>query len=68
VDLSGGRGGSNLTEGGYAAIGALTQCVVEGKTLGRDLWTSRTPENYYPATLRAMTVLAAQMRFPSCLR
>ena len=68
VDLAGGRSGSNLTEGGYASIGALTQCVVEGKTLGRDLWTSRTPENYYPATLRIMAVLAAQMRFPSCLR
>ncbi len=39
-----------------------------GKALGRDLSTSRTPENYYPATLRIMTVLAAQMRFPSCLR
>lgn len=68
VDLAGGRNGGNLTEGGYAAIGALTQCVVEGKALGRDLATSRTPENYYPATLRIMTVLAAQMRFPSCLR
>ena len=68
VDLAGGRSGGNLSEGGYAAIGALTQCVVESRALGRDLWSSRAPENYYPATLRIMAVLAAQMRFPSCLR
>ena len=68
VDLSAGRESGAFREGGYAAIGALTQCVVEGRQLGHDLVTSRTPENYYPATLRIMTVLAAQMRFPSCLR
>lgn len=68
VDLNGGRSGGNLSEGGYAAIGALTQCAVEGKPFGHELMNPRAPENYYPATLRIMAVLAAQMRFPSCLR
>lgn len=68
VDLNGGRESGGLREPGYAAIGDLALCVVDGQPLRRELVTARAPENYYPATLRLLTVLAAQMRFPSCMR
>lgn len=68
VDLSGGREAGALREPGYASIGELALCAVDGKPMRHDLLTSRAPENYYPATLRILAVLAAQMRFPSCLR
>jgi endo-1,4-beta-D-glucanase Y len=68
VDLAGGREAGAFSEAGYGAVGALATCVVEHQPLGHDLIASRTPENYYPATLRILALLAAQMRFPSCLR
>ncbi len=68
IDISTGRESGALGEGGYAAIGALTMCAVEGRPLDRSILQSRGPENYYPATLRILSILAAQMRFPSCLR
>lgn len=68
VDVSTGREAGALSEGGYATIGSLVMCVVEGRQLDRAAFTARGPENYYPATLRILTVLATQMRFPSCLR
>ena len=68
IDVSTGREAGSFAEGGYAAVGSLALCAVEGQPLGRDALGSRTPENYYPATLRIMSILAAQMRFPSCLR
>jgi endoglucanase len=68
VDVSTGREAGAFGEGGYGAIGSLALCVAEGKPLDRASLVARGPENYYPATLRILTILAAQMRFPSCLR
>jgi endoglucanase len=68
IDVSTGREAGSFAEGGYGAVGSLALCAVENRALGRDALVSRTPENYYPATLRLLTILAAQMRFPSCLR
>jgi endoglucanase len=68
IDVSTNREAGSFSEGGYAAIGALTLCAAEGRPLDRATLTGRGPENYYPATLRVLAILAAQMRFPSCLR
>ena len=68
IDVSTGREAGSFAEGGYGAVGSLTQCAVEGRALDRDAVIARAPENYYPATLRILSILAAQMRFPSCLR
>jgi endoglucanase len=55
-------------ETGYAAIGALTMCAVEAKSIPNDIRTVRVDENYYPVTLHLLALVAAQMRYPSCLR
>ncbi|MDE2362201.1 MAG: cellulase [Hyphomicrobiales bacterium] len=68
VDISSGREASGFGESGYQAIGALALCVTDGKPLDRGALVAHGPENYYPATLRILVNLAAQMRFPSCLR
>ena len=68
VDISTGREAGAFGEPGYSAIGALAMCAAEGRPIERSMLTPRGPENYYPATLRILTALAAQMRFPSCLR
>ncbi len=68
VDVATGREAGSFGEAGYGAIGALALCAAEGRPLERNALSARGPENYYPATLRLMATLAAQMRFPSCLR
>ncbi|GAC1328660.1 MAG: glycosyl hydrolase family 8 [Beijerinckiaceae bacterium] len=68
VDLASGRDIETYGETGYAAVPALTLCVTDEQTVPVELRTSFPSENYYPATLRAMALIALQMRYPSCLR
>ena len=58
----------SFEEPGYAAIGALALCAVESQPLAAEARTMRADENYYPATLHMLTLIAAEMRYPSCLR
>ena len=68
IDVSTGREAGSFGEGGYQTVAALALCAAEGRPLDRSVLIARAPENYYPATLRILSILAAQMRFPSCLR
>jgi endoglucanase len=68
VDLASGRDLETYGEAGYAAVPALTLCVTEEQSIPAELRTSSPSENYYPATLRALALIALQMRYPSCLR
>ncbi|MEA2841048.1 MAG: endoglucanase [Methylobacteriaceae bacterium] len=68
VDLASGRDVETYGESGYAAVPALTLCVTDEQTVPAELRTSSPLENYYPATLRALALIALQMRYPSCLR
>jgi endoglucanase len=68
VDLASGRDIETYGETGYAAVPALTLCVTDEQAVPAELRASSPSENYYPATLRALALIALQMRYPSCLR
>lgn len=68
VDVASGRQTGGSDESGYAAIGALTACAYEGARWPAQLRSVRTGENYYPVTLHLLSLAAARMRYPSCLR
>jgi endoglucanase len=68
VDLASGRDVETYGESGYASVPALTLCVTDEQVVPAELRTSSPSENYYPATLRALALIALQMRYPSCLR
>ncbi|NBN64939.1 cellulase [Microvirga tunisiensis] len=65
VDLTTGTPGDRLTDRGYRAIADLVRCVMEGTPMPADL---RVPsdEPYYPATLRALALVAVKQRYPEC--
>jgi endoglucanase len=56
-----------MAEPGYRALAALIACVLEGTSVPKDLLKPAV-ENYYPATLRLLSVIAGQMRYASCYR
>lgn len=67
VDLASGNR-TLLPERGYAAIVALTACATGGRPLGASLQTPQPEtEDYYPATLHLLVLVAAAMRHPRCL-
>jgi endoglucanase len=68
VDVSTGKDVARFGETGVEAISALTSCAVAGAKLPSEFAAGRADENYYPATLRMLALVAAQMRYPSCLR
>jgi endoglucanase len=68
VDLASGRDIETYGESGYTAVPALTLCVTDEQAVPAELRTASPSENYYPATLRALALIALQMRYPSCLR
>lgn len=68
VDVTSGRETDAFREPGYAAIADLLECVSGEAKSGMNLSQQRAPQNYYPATIHLMSVLAAQMRYPSCSR
>ena len=67
VDITNGRE-TSFGEPGYGAVAALTLCATQNQPLDAGFFAFRQDENYYPATLRLLSVLAAQMRYPSCVR
>ncbi len=68
VDVASGRDVGSFGEAGIGAIAALVSCVVEGTKLPADFAASHANENYYPATLHMLALVAAQMRYASCFR
>lgn len=67
VDVASGRDAGAFAGSGAAAIGALIACVSDNATLPADFTAGRASEDYYPATLHMLALVAAQMRYPSCL-
>lgn len=67
VDVSTGKDAGVFGGSGIASIGALVACVVEGTKLPAAFSSPKADEDYYPATLHMLALLAAQMRYPSCL-
>ncbi|QGM48173.1 cellulase [Methylocystis heyeri] len=68
VDVATGKDIGSFGETGIGAIGALTACAFEGSKAPPQLLASHSDENYYPATLHMLALVAMQMRYPSCLR
>lgn len=68
IDLAGGTQAEALTEAGYKSVAALVQCAVGRTPFPVELRGVIPSENYYPATLRLMALIAVKMRYPSCLR
>jgi endo-1,4-beta-D-glucanase Y len=68
VEVSSGRDTETLSEAGYSSIGALVMCTLDQTAIPASLRAPRDADNYYPATLHLMTLLAVQMRYGSCLR
>jgi endoglucanase len=67
VDVLTGRKVDAFAESGFASIASLVSCVVDGTPLSRSFLQPRANENYYPATLHLLAVIAAQMRYRSCM-
>lgn len=65
VDLVGGRDLEPFADPGYRAIAALVACSLEGTRFPDDLRTAEV-DHYYPATLRALALIAVNTRHPTC--
>jgi endo-1,4-beta-D-glucanase Y len=68
VDVANGVEVGKFGDAGVGAIGALTACVVEGSKAPPQLFMLAPADNYYPATLQMLSLIAMQMRYGSCLR
>ena len=67
IDTATGAAVAPMAEEGYRSIMALTACVTAGTHFPAETMNTATNENYYPATLRAFVLIAARMRYPSCV-
>ncbi|MCE1237436.1 MAG: glycosyl hydrolase family 8 [Hyphomicrobiales bacterium] len=65
VDLAGGRDLESFADPGYRAVAALVACALEGTRIPDALRTADV-DHYYPATLRALALIAVEMRHPTC--
>jgi len=68
VDVKSGQEADAFREPGYAAVAHLLDCIIAGGTTSADVAVPREGQNYYPATLQMMSLLAIQMRYASCVR
>lgn len=68
ISLSSGTPSRPMGEPGYMAVAALVQCVVAGTKFSTQTRTFYPQQNYYPATLQMLSLLAAHMRYPSCVQ
>lgn len=66
VDIKTGHSTDTFREPGYKAIADLLNCIVEGGRTGADFNFVRDGQNYYPATLHLLALVAAKMRYASC--
>ncbi len=68
VALAQGQATGWVDERGYEALPALSACATQGTTFPRQLRAPQIADNYYPATLQLLALIAARMRYPSCLK
>ncbi|WP_424363307.1 glycosyl hydrolase family 8 [Methylocystis parvus] len=59
--------GENLAEPGYQAIAALLRCSCQGTRYPASFYRFSESQNYYPATLHILSLIAATMRGGPCL-
>jgi len=67
IDVTTGKDLGPFGGDAIGAIGALVACVYEGAKAPRMMLASHAHENYYPATLHMLTLVAMRMRYASCL-
>lgn len=65
VDLKSGADVEPLVDPGYRAVAALVACSLEGTRIPDALRTAEV-DHYYPATLRALALIAVNTRHPTC--
>lgn len=65
VDLVTGQAGDPLADRGYRAIADLVSCAMDGTPMPKDVLRP-SDEPYYPATLRALALIAVKQRYPEC--
>jgi endo-1,4-beta-D-glucanase Y len=68
VDVANGVEVGRFGDSGIGGIGALIACVVEGSKAPQQIFALSPSDNYYPATLQALSLIAMQMRYGACLR
>ena len=68
VDTANGATAGKFGGEGVGAVGALVACVVEGARAPGQLFTLAAADDYFPATLQLLSLIAMQMRYASCLR
>ena len=68
IDTRTGASVEIMAEAGYRSIAALTACVTSGTKIPNEARAIDGAENYYPATLRALVLIAVQMRYSSCVQ
>ncbi|SFM78323.1 glycosyl hydrolase family 8 [Methylobacterium pseudosasicola] len=67
VDTASGQVTGRLQEPGYASVAALVACAASGTVLPAGFAEPAAAENYYPATLHLLALVAANTRYRSCL-
>jgi endoglucanase len=68
VDLAKGQASKWVEEASYEGIPALSACAMKGVSFPTQLRSPQALDHYYPATLQLLTLIAARMRYPSCLK
>lgn len=66
IELRSGQTKDAFRDPGYGAINALAHCAGEKTAIPRKL-LAELDQNYYPATLQMLSLLAVNMRYPECL-
>ena len=68
VDLAKGQASAWVEEASYEGIPALSACAIKGVSFPGHLRSTQALDHYYPATLHLLTLIAARMRYPECLK
>ncbi|MBB5752370.1 glycosyl hydrolase family 8 [Prosthecomicrobium pneumaticum] len=66
VDVTTGKPKEALGEPGYAAVGAVLGCILDGRKMP-DALESFAPTLYYPSTLHLLSLAYLRERHPQCL-
>ena len=67
VDVATGKDLGPFGEDAIGAVGALVACVYESAKAPGVMLVSHAQENYYPATLHMLALVAMRTRYASCL-
>ncbi len=68
VDLAKGQVSEWIEEASYESIPALSACAMKGALFPSQLRSVQSLDHYYPVTLHLLSLTAARMRYPSCLK